>query len=491
MSWRERLHPLSQSVKQAVAWVRQGNAGPLAIALAGGGARASFQIGALAYLYDVEGLDPDIFTGTSAGAILASALAQYDDPADQRKALAQVDEIWSTMNSSSEMFEEREWFEKLRSHLPTWMKVVALRQDSQRKSLTQNVQEVVADFFKRRETDHEHHAKPPEVAEEEHHESRVSGALNTLYTLWEGARSATDLQQIVRGFGSEASAFVPGPMVQRLLEPEVFDPKRLAQSSRILRIAVVGLESGKLRYVTGKGELRDELDRPLDLPPVDYVDAVTASCAIPGVFPPVELDGEHYVDGGIRANLPTDVAFALGAGRVIAIISGARGPSEDESFANGDLLEIMMRSAAGIMPDELEALQVRLARAQGAIVINPVVDVHDALTVDPGLVAIAKDYGWMRAHDIMTEASPEAQQLTHDIIDFRRHLWAIEDRLFGAKEEPEDVDVALEELGELKQHLRLLLVKADPGGLPEGAMTWWRTWEKHPFGITHEIDWLG
>src|SRR5699024_2635975 len=168
------------------------------------------------------------------------------------------------------------------------------------------------------------------------------------------------------------------------------------------RISVVGLESGKLRYVTGRGELRDVNDQPLELPGVDFVEAITASCAIPGVFPPVELGGEHYVDGGIRANLPTDIAYSLGAGRVIAIVSGAEGPSAVESWSGGDLLEILTCSSAGIMPDELESLQIRLARAQGAIVIDPVIDVHDTLTVDPGLIAIATDYGWMRAQDIMT-----------------------------------------------------------------------------------------
>src|SRR5436305_6555519 len=28
-------------------------------------------------------------------------------------------------------------------------------------------------------------------------------------------------------------------------------------------------------------------------------DAVLASCAVPGIFPPVPIDGEHFIDGGI------------------------------------------------------------------------------------------------------------------------------------------------------------------------------------------------
>ena len=487
MTWREKFHPLVESTKQAVSKVRAGSReeeGPLAIALAGGGARASFQIGALAYLYDYEEIRPDIFTGTSAGAILSSALAQYSDPESQREALRHVEEIWSNMHSSSDMFEELAWFSKLRTHLPTWMKVVSLRQESHRRSLTQSIQAAFSDMFGKKEE--------AQVAAST--EVKAVSPIETLTTLWEGARATTDLQQIIRGFGSEASAFRPGPVVQKLLAPEVFDPLRLAASSVTLRISVVGLESGKLRYVTGRGELRDVNDQPLELPGVDFVEAITASCAIPGMFPPVELGGEHYVDGGIRANLPTDIAYSLGAGRVIAIVSGAEGPSAVESFSGGDLLEILMRSSAGIMPDELENLQIRLARAQGATVIEPVIDVHDTLTVDPGLIAIATDYGWMRAQDVMTGADEPTQQLTHDIIDMRRHLWALEDRLFApvtdAPELIEDNPPAdLEQLGELKLHLRSLLERAPAGHLPEGAQAWWQTWEKHPYEIDETPAW--
>ena len=33
-------------------------------------------------------------------------------------------------------------------------------------------------------------------------------------------------------------------------------------------------------------------------------DAVLASCAVPGLLPPVEIDGEHYWDGGLVSNTP-------------------------------------------------------------------------------------------------------------------------------------------------------------------------------------------
>ena len=40
---------------------------------------------------------------------------------------------------------------------------------------------------------------------------------------------------------------------------------------------------------------------PLDL-------AVTASCSVPGVFPPITIRGRHYVDGGVRSAANVDLA---------------------------------------------------------------------------------------------------------------------------------------------------------------------------------------
>jgi NTE family protein len=50
--------------------------------------------------------------------------------------------------------------------------------------------------------------------------------------------------------------------------------------------------------------------------------AVTASCAVPGLFPPVRIDGEHYLDGGLVNSLPVGRAVALGADIVFVLHVG-------------------------------------------------------------------------------------------------------------------------------------------------------------------------
>jgi NTE family protein len=49
------------------------------------------------------------------------------------------------------------------------------------------------------------------------------------------------------------------------------------------------------------------------------LDAVRASAALPGIFPPVKLDGEWLVDGGLVNPVPVSVCRALGAEVVIAV----------------------------------------------------------------------------------------------------------------------------------------------------------------------------
>ena len=52
------------------------------------------------------------------------------------------------------------------------------------------------------------------------------------------------------------------------------------------------------------------------------VDAVLASAAIPGVFPPVDVGGRLLVDGGVANNTPISSAARLGATRIVVLPTG-------------------------------------------------------------------------------------------------------------------------------------------------------------------------
>ena len=52
------------------------------------------------------------------------------------------------------------------------------------------------------------------------------------------------------------------------------------------------------------------------------VPAVMASCAVPGLLPPVEIDGAHYFDGGLVDSIPVGRALALGATTIYVLQVG-------------------------------------------------------------------------------------------------------------------------------------------------------------------------
>ncbi|HVL63760.1 MAG TPA: patatin-like phospholipase family protein [Actinomycetota bacterium] len=52
------------------------------------------------------------------------------------------------------------------------------------------------------------------------------------------------------------------------------------------------------------------------------VDAILASCAVPGILPPIEIDGEHFIDGGVVNSIPVARAVELGAREIFVLHVG-------------------------------------------------------------------------------------------------------------------------------------------------------------------------
>jgi NTE family protein len=69
---------------------------------------------------------------------------------------------------------------------------------------------------------------------------------------------------------------------------------------------------------------------------VDLVDAVAASCAVPGAWPPVTIAGTRYIDGGVGSTVNMSVAADCATAAVL-VPSGADAPS---AFGSGPGAEI-------------------------------------------------------------------------------------------------------------------------------------------------------
>lgn len=486
------------------------------LVLSGGGSRASFQLGALRYLYDEVGITPAVVAGASVGSVLASVLAQFPDHAGQRAALGQLDDLWRGLQQSSDIFTEQEWFARLRDQGSSLFETIS--------ELEERRQRLRRPFGRRplREAAPVTSAAAAVDAVDPAPEERPGlpfaslDVVDLVAAIRHLARARPDLETIIRGAGQEQALYRLGPVLERVLDPGVFAPARLASSGVALRVAVVGLESGALRYVTQDGRLLDRSGVPVPgAPPVDLVDAVRASCTIPGIFAPVRLGDEHYVDGGVREVLPVEVVLARRhVGRCYAVLASAQGVPREESYATRDLLSIVLRSTVGIMADEVVREEAARARAAGAVVIAPEIDVHDAMVVDPGLTAIAMDYGWSRAAQAVGGATTEECRAVREIVELRRRTWAWEVALHGPGSPDRGTALAIlatlpgeaaaraalaesvgtaepdaDGLAGLKRELRDRVTAVPARLLPPEAGGWWRRWEGHPFTLPSAAPW--
>ncbi len=117
---------------------------------------------------------------------------------------------------------------------------------------------------------------------------------------------------------------------------------------RDLRITAVDAESGEFRV----------LDRTSGVP---LLQAVAASCAVPGVYPPVTIDGRRYVDGGMRSAANADLAEGHDRVVVLAPIPRGLGPMASvDAQVTG-----MVARVAVVSPDDASR------RAIGRNVLDP------------------------------------------------------------------------------------------------------------------------
>ena len=116
-------------------------------------------------------------------------------------------------------------------------------------------------------------------------------------------RDAATIPEVLRAIGRFAldTATVSESARRAVIESRL--PSH-AWPDRALKVIAVDAESGLPRV----------FDKDSG---VSLVDAVTASCAVLGVWPPATIDGRRYIDGGSRANDNAD--YALGASRVLVL----------------------------------------------------------------------------------------------------------------------------------------------------------------------------
>jgi len=167
-----------------------------------------------------------------------------------------------------------------------------------------------------------------------------------LFTRWAGIEEVTP--EVRREIGEMAlgAKTVSEPSWVEYFEGRL-DGK--AWPDRDLRITAVDCDSGDFRI----------WDRESG---VNLARAVASSCAVPGLFPAVTVDGRRYTDGGVRSGTSTDLAKGFDSVLIVAPI-GARSEGIDPLLGRQARQEASALRAAGsrvelVFPDagSLEAI---------------------------------------------------------------------------------------------------------------------------------------
>lgn len=168
------------------------------------------------------------------------------------------------------------------------------------------------------------------------------------------------------------------PRMLRLLDPtfggSLFEGTRLMATLREL-MGDVAIETLPVDLTIVAVDLMRQ--REVWLRSGDLLDAMRASIAIPGLFPPHSIEGRELVDGGVLAPLPITATRMSAAHRLIAVDMHGwpqRPPTEEPlptgAGAGHGLLRSLRRNNFGIVEmvaRSIDALQSQVARVQLAL----------------------------------------------------------------------------------------------------------------------------
>lgn len=151
---------------------------------------------------------------------------------------------------------------------------------------------------------------------------------------------------LIANHGLEQGTAILETIWRGVRRQDIFPGHSWAQAWRLLRSRTHlhpnnGLTKLICRWLTV--ETMEEMAMPLGVLTTDLVrqrgmlfncgpvhPVLLASTAIPGVYPPVEIDGASYIDGGFTSNVPLLAARRMGAQSMIVLdVGGSCAPHEE------------------------------------------------------------------------------------------------------------------------------------------------------------------
>jgi len=178
-----------------------------------------------------------------------------------------------------------------------------------------------------------------------------------------------------RGLLGRANHFISNDGLRAVLERHI-PYERLEEAALPVHVVATELKSGRAAILSSG----------------PAVPALLASCAIPGVFPPVTINRREYVDGGVANHTPITVAMELGATKIFVLPVGYPWLNKEPTNALGMALHALAR----IVEQKLDA-EVEANRAAADIHVLPALDIADVSPADFSHTKELIDWGYKAA----------------------------------------------------------------------------------------------
>jgi len=186
-----------------------------------------------------------------------------------------------------------------------------------------------------------------------------------------------------RGLLGRANHFIANDSLRTLLEKHI-PYERLEEAAIPVHVVATELKSGRAAILSSG----------------PATPALLASCAIPGVFPPVTINRREYVDGGVANHTPITVAIELGATKIFVLPVGYPWLNKEPTNALGMALHALAR----IVEQKLDA-EVEANRGSADIHVMPALDIADVSPADFSHTKELIDWGHKAARRYLSGAA--------------------------------------------------------------------------------------
>jgi NTE family protein len=202
---------------------------------------------------------------------------------------------------------------------------------------------------------------PVEQSAELQVESSLDSLIEQFAACFEGAPDALEVR---RRLGAVA---LGAPTVEEAARIAVIESRLSSHewSERELLVTAVDAFTGEFKV----------FDKDSGVP---LVSAVTASCAVPGIWPPVTIGDTRFIDGGVNSGSNADLAEGCEVVVIIAPFAGGFGPTVDVEAgalrSTGAIVEVIAADAqataafgTNVLDPATRVPSLREGRRQGAL----------------------------------------------------------------------------------------------------------------------------